>query len=124
MIGVGASYSNSKFKSGSIGNDLFKGKNLWTAFIEPGVMVGDKTLFYSKAGYAGMKGSIDGISNGYSSSSGYVYGLGIRTMIVDSLYVEVEALQYKFDSKEIKEIEGATFETKATSANVGVGYIF
>jgi hypothetical protein len=37
------------------------------------------------------------------------------------LYVEVEALQYKFNSKEI---EGQSYEIKATSANVGVGYIF
>ena len=125
MIGVGASFSNSKIKSGTDSSgDTIKGKNMWTAFIEPGVVVGQNTLLYGKAGYAGMKASIDGVSNGYTSSSGYVYGLGIRTMVVDSLYVEVEALQYKFDSKEIKEIEGATFETKATSANVGIGYIF
>ena len=119
IIGVGASFSNSKIKSASSVEGII-GKNLWTAFIEPGVVVGQNTLLYGKAGYAGMKTSIDGVSNGYSSS-GYVYGLGIRTMVVDSLYVEVEALQYKFDSKEI---EGVSIETKATSANVGVGYIF
>jgi opacity protein-like surface antigen len=120
IIGVGASFSNSKMKSGTIATEEIKGKNLWTAFFEPGVVVGQNTLLYGKAGYAGMKASIDGVTDGYSSS-GYVYGLGIRTMVVDSLYVEIEALQYKFDSKEIN---GETFETKATSANVGVGYIF
>ncbi len=121
IIGVGASFSNSKMKSatGSTGSEI-KGKNLWTAFFEPGVVVGENTLLYGKAGYAGMKGSLDEFNTAYGFK-GYVYGLGIRTMVVDSLYVEVEALQYKFDSKEI---EGMTFETKATSANVGVGYIF
>ena len=126
IIGVGASFSNSKFKSGTAADIVvveIKGKNLWTAFVEPGVVVGENTLLYGKAGYAGMKGSLDEFNTAYGLK-GYVYGLGIRTMVVDSLYVEVEALQYKFDSKEIKEIEGATFETKATSANVGVGYIF
>ena len=123
MIGVGASFSNSKIKSGTSDVapvNVLKGKNLWTAFIEPGVLVGQNTLLYTKAGYAGMKVSLDEFNTAYGFK-GYVYGLGIRTMVVDSLYLEVEALQYKFDSKEI---EGVTFETKATSANVGVGYIF
>jgi opacity protein-like surface antigen len=120
IIGVGASFSNSKFKSGTADIVEIKGKNLWTAFVEPGVVVGENTLLYGKAGYAGMKGSVDEFNTAYTFK-GYVYGLGIRTMVVDSLYVEVEALQYKFNSKEI---EGMTFETKATSANVGVGYIF
>ena len=123
IIGVGASFSNSKIKSGTSDVapiNVLKGKNLWTAFIEPGVVVGGNTLLYGKVGYAGMKGSADEFVSSYGFK-GYVYGLGIRTMVVDSLYLEVEALQYKFDSKEI---EGVTYENKATSANVGVGYIF
>jgi hypothetical protein len=67
-----------------------------------------------------MKVSLDEFNTGYGLK-GYVYGIGIRSMVVDSLYVEVEALQYKFNSKEI---EGQSYEIKATSANVGVGYIF
>lgn len=121
VIGFGGSFSNSKIKSGTNSSDrVIKGKNLWTAFVEPGVIVGGNTLIYGKAGYAGMKNSIDEFATEYSFS-GYVYGIGIRTMLDPNLYVEVEALQYNFNSKTI---DSETFDAKATQANVGVGYIF
>ena len=121
VIGVGGSFSNSKFKSGTDSlNTVIRGKNLWAAFVEPGVVVGEDTLIYAKAGYAGMKGTIDEFATEYSFS-GYMYGLGIRTMVDSNVYMEVEALQYVFNSKSIG---GITFDNKATQANVGVGYKF
>ena len=120
-VGLGASFSSSKIKSGTdTASVVIKGKNIWTAYLEPGIVVGNNTLVYGKAGFAGMKGSNDEFSTAYGFK-GYVYGLGIRTMLDEKMYVEVEALQYRFDSKEIN---GTTFDTKATSANIGAGYIF
>jgi hypothetical protein len=120
-VGLGASFSNSKIKSGiDTAGMVIKSKNLWTAYLEPGIFVGDNTLFYGKAGFAGMKGSIDEFATGYGFK-GHVYGLGIRTMVDEKMFVEVEAVQYRFDSKEIS---GTTFDIKATSANIGAGYIF
>ncbi len=121
VIGVGGSFSNSKFKAGtnSIG-EITKAKNLWTAYVEPGVVIGEDTLIYAKAGYAGMKGSIDEFATEYSFS-GYMNGLGIRTMVDSNVYMEVEALQYVFNSKTIN---SAIYDVKATQANVGLGYKF
>ncbi len=121
VIGIGGTFSNSKFKSGTdSANTIIKGKNLWTAYVEPGVVVGEDTLIYAKAGYAGMKGTIDEFATEHSLS-GYMYGLGIRTMVDANVYMEVEALQYVFNSKTIN---SAIYDIKATQANVGLGYKF
>lgn len=121
VIGIGGTFSNSKFKSGTdSANTIIKGKNLWTAYVEPGVVVGEDTLIYAKAGYAGMKGTIDEFATEHSFS-GYMYGLGIRTMVDANVYMEVEALQYVFNSKTIN---SAIYDIKATQANVGLGYKF
>lgn len=121
VIGIGGTFSNSKFKAGTdSANTIIKGKNLWTAYVEPGVVVGEDTLIYAKAGYAGMKGTIDEFATEHSLS-GYMYGLGIRTMVDANVYMEVEALQYVFNSKTIN---SAIYDIKATQANVGLGYKF
>lgn len=121
VIGIGGTFSNSKFKAGTdSANVTGKAKNLWTAYIEPGVVVGEDTLIYAKAGYAGMKGTIDEFATEHSFS-GYMYGLGIRTMVDANVYMEVEALQYVFNSKTIN---SAIYDIKATQANVGLGYKF
>jgi opacity protein-like surface antigen len=121
VIGIGGTFSNSKFKAGTdSANTIIKGKNIWTAYVEPGVVVGEDTLIYAKAGYAGMKGTIDEFATEHSFS-GYMYGLGIRTMVDANVYMEVEALQYVFNSKTIN---SAIYDIKATQANVGLGYKF
>lgn len=121
VIGIGGTFSNSKFKAGTdSANTIIKGKNIWTAYVEPGVVVGEDTLIYAKAGYAGMKGTIDEFATEHSLS-GYMYGLGIRTMVDANVYMEVEALQYVFNSKTIN---SAIYDIKATQANVGLGYKF
>jgi hypothetical protein len=124
MIGLGATYSNSKLTSGtgsgSFSGTITKGKNLWTAFVEPGILLGDNSLLYVKGGYAGMKAGVLDSATDYTFE-GYVYGLGIRSMVDENLYVEVEALQFKFNSKLIN---SETYNVKATQANVGLGYKF
>ena len=125
MIGVGATYSNSKLTSGtgsdgSTSSTITKGKNMWTAFVEPGILLGDNSLLYVKGGYAGMKAGVLDSATDYTFE-GYLYGLGIRSMVDENLYVEVEALQFKFNSKLI---DGITYDVKATQANVGLGYKF
>jgi opacity protein-like surface antigen len=121
VIGIGGTFSNSKFKAGTdSANVTGKAKNLWTAYVEPGVVVGEDTLIYAKAGYAGMKGTIDEFATEHNFS-GYIYGLGIRTMVDSNVYMEVEALQYVFNSKTIN---SAIYDVKATQANVGLGYKF
>jgi hypothetical protein len=124
VIGLGATYSNSKMNSGTVSSGsvslTIKGKNMWTAFVEPGILLSDNSLLYVKGGFAGMKAGIAELTTDYSFD-GYVYGLGIRSMVDENLYVEVEALQYKFNSKTIS---SATVDVKSTQANVGVGYKF
>ena len=123
-IGLGATYSNTKINAGSlttsVGSETLTGKNIWTAFLEPGIAISENTLFYGKAGYAGMRGGAEGDTTNYSFQ-GYVYGAGLRTMVDQNLYLEVEAVQLKFNSKTIG---SATYEIKATQANVGAGYKF
>lgn len=123
-IGVGGTFSNSKMNSGvaTDGSDslTIKGKNMWTAFIEPGILLSNNSLLYVKGGYAGMKAGIVELATDYTFD-GYVYGLGIRSMVDENIYVEVEALQYKFNSKKIS---SASIDVKATQANVGLGYKF
>lgn len=123
-IGLGATFSNSKMNSGtiSVGSDSYtiKGKNMWAAFVEPGILLGENSLLYVKGGYAGMKAGIVELATDYTFD-GYVYGLGIRSMVDENLYVEVEALQFRFNSKTIST---DNIDIKATQANVGVGYKF
>ena len=123
-IGFGATYSNTKINAGSAttstGSATLTGKNIWTAFLEPGIAISENTLLYGKAGYAGMRGGAEEDPTNYSFQ-GFVYGAGLRTMVDENFYLEVEAVQLKFNSKTIG---SATYDIKATQANFGAGYKF
>lgn len=125
VISVGGTYSLVDVKSGTFaaGASTVKllGKSAWTIYLEPGVLVGTNTLLYGKAGYASVKGETEGVVTTPLTFNGYTYGVGIRTMIDKNLFVEVEALQYTFNSKVFS---GITYEPSGTQANIGLGYKF
>ena len=125
VLSFGGTYSITDAKSGTVvagANTVkFLGKNAWNVYLEPGFLAGANTLIYGKAGYASFKGETEGVATTPTTFHGYTYGIGIRSMIDNNLYVEIEGLQYKFSSKTFS---GVTYEPSGTQANVGLGYKF
>ena len=125
VLSLGGTYALVDAKAGTVAagssTARFVGKNAMTLYLEPGVLVADKTILFGKVGYASVKGDTEGVSSIATNFTGYTYGVGLRSMIDKNLYVEVEALQFSFSSKVIS---GVTYEPSGTQANIGLGYKF
>jgi outer membrane immunogenic protein len=125
VLSLGGTYALVDAKAGTVvvgsNTGRFVGKNAWTIYLEPGVLVADKTILFGKVGYASIKGDTEGVTSIPTNFTGSSYGIGLRSMIDKNLYVEVEALQFSFSSKVIS---GVTYKPSGTQANVGLGYKF
>ena len=127
VFGIGASYEFGDLKGGStsasgISYEL-KGKDRYSVYFEPGLMISNSSMVYAKIGYQGMKGEVN-FSTGQSSSDDYFgagYGAGIRTMVNKNVYLQAEFMQLFFDEKTQS---GVSSKLSATIGTIGVGYKF
>lgn len=127
VFGIGASYDFGDLKVGSTSASgtsyELKGKDRYSVYFEPGLLIANSSMVYAKIGYQGMKGEIN-FSTGQSSSDDYFgagYGAGIRTMVNKNVYVQAEFVQMYFDEKTQN---GVRTKPSATVGTIGVGYKF
>ncbi|RFO94807.1 hypothetical protein DIC66_21585 [Rhodoferax lacus] len=128
IVSVGASYNLTDVSAGDAGTSTggfsLKRKNAYSVYLEPGFKVSDKTLAYGKVGYenANMQGEVAGRS-GDKSIDGIGYGLGLRTMLDNNLYLQAEVKQIYYSSATFPG-QSTDFKVHATEGLFGVGYQF
>jgi len=126
VMTFGGTYSLGDMKAGSItssgtGYEL-KGKDIYSMYLAPGYLVSNTTLAYGKLAYTAMSGSIT-LTTGTSASAdfkGWGYGAGVRTMLNEKTFLQVEFTQTKFDSV----TNSFTTKPSATMGSIGMGFKF
>ena len=127
VLGIGATYSPGDVKGGtaninSVDYD-WKGKDLYSLYLEPGVLVSPTTLAYGKLSFQAANGEVK-LSNGGSARDdymGYGFGVGVRTLLNANVYVQAEIMQVNYNEKSSL---GLTAKPSSTLGNVGLGYQF
>ena len=124
VVLLGLDYNVTDLVVGNILGENFKTKNSWSLSVAPGMLLNDKTLAYVKLSYeAGKFNSSVTDSKFDQSVSGFGYGVGLRTEINKTTFLETEIKQVNY-SKFTKKI-GSTSNDLTTSATVGsVGVVF
>jgi opacity protein-like surface antigen len=158
FLGIGATYDFNKTDAGSqklifgpvvltdLGVDsassTVKGKisDHWSLYIQPSYLINNTTAFFGKFGYHEAKldlspsveidGTTVGLPTASKSTTGYGYGLGLKTLFSDNAYVQIEAEQVDFKAKTIEllpaDVGSNPISTKAktTSGRISIGYKF
>jgi hypothetical protein len=127
VVGLGATYSPGEPKAGtvtlgSVDYD-WKGKDLYSLYIEPGFVVSNTTLAYGKLSYQAANGEIK-LSSGQTAKddyAGYGFGVGLRTMLNTNIYLQAEIMQINYNEKTTL---GLTAKPSSTQGSFGVGYQF
>ena len=127
VFGVGATYSPGDVKAGTVtisGVDYdWKGKDLYSLYVEPGFKVSNTTLAYGKLSYQGANGEVK-LSTGQTTKddyAGYGFGVGLRTMLNQNVYLQAEIMQVNYSEKTTL---GLTAKPSTTLGSLGVGYQF
>ena len=123
LLSVGATYALGDLKAGSYSSSTatIKAKNLYTVYVEPAYVIGT-TAIYGKLAYVGIKGELTGSTDTYTENfTGTGYGFGVRTMLDKNIFMQVEFMTAKFNSKTIS---STTVEPDGTIGTIGIGYKF
>ncbi len=126
QLGLGMSVGMGDLKAGSLnlnGSELsFRTRNMYSLYAEPGYTVGDATLLYGKVSYLGGRGeeSYGGEIFG-KTYAGLGLGAGVRTLLSERLYLQVELL---YGDYEWKTARTGAFRPTSTSGSVGLGWRF
>lgn len=130
-LGLGSSeiiaYGNNDYRYSS------KLKNAASIYIEPGFLVSDKTLLYTKISHETGKISVsftdrgdDFAFSGSTSSRGLGIGFGIKTMLNDKMFFQFEIKKVGYSENLTQQddyfVEGNRFNS--TSGSIGIGYKF
>jgi opacity protein-like surface antigen len=121
VVSIGASLNAGTIKSGFINDSNIRAKNMYSFYIEPGMLVSNSTLAYGKLAYSSFKGTVR-YSDGSTDSetfNGFGLGGGIRTMLNDRSYLQVEVMQTNFGKE-----GGPSFNVKPTVTMGSIGYGF
>jgi len=126
QLGLGMSVGMGDLKAGSInlnGSELsFRTRNMYSLYAEPGYALGDATLLYGKVSYLGGRGeeSYGGEIFG-KTYAGLGLGAGVRTLLSERLYLQVELL---YGDYEWKTARTGAFRPTSTTGSVGLGWRF
>jgi hypothetical protein len=122
VVLVGLGYNPTDIKSGSLQNSTFNIKNSWSLSVAPGLMLNDKSLAYVKLSYEAGNLNNKGTKSSESYSiSGFGYGVGLRTEINKTTFLETEIKQVNY--KKFTN-EGTDITPSATVGSVGVVFKF
>lgn len=97
-------------------------KNHLSLYVEPGLLVSDKTLAYGKLSYDSAKAVVTEEREESKSIKGTGFGFGIRTMIDKTSFVQVEVKQIGFRSIDV--LDGTSAKAKASIGTIGFGMKF
>ena len=127
VMGVGATYSPGDVKGGTATFNAvdydWKGKDLYSLYVEPGVLVSPRTLAYGKLSFQAANGEVK-LSSGTLARddyTGYGFGAGVRTLLNANIYLQAEIMQVNYNEKSSL---GLTAKPSSTLGNVGLGYQF
>lgn len=128
VVSVGGTYALGNSKGGSIGmgdgSAEIKVKNAYSVYVEPGFLLNDKTLAYGKLSYQAAKGAlaVTGESEESKSIKGTGVGVGVRTMLDKTSFIQVEFNQVGYGSVDIA--NAGSLKPKATVGTIGFGMKF
>ena len=121
LLSVGATYALGDLKAGS--NTILtyevKAKNLYTVYVEPAYVIGT-TAIYGKLAYIATKGVVTYDVDYSGNLAGTGYGFGVRTMLDKNIFMQVEFMQTKFNSRTLY----LSTELGGAIGTVGIGYKF
>jgi opacity protein-like surface antigen len=126
VVLAGFDYNATDLSVGKSDGQSLTIKNAWSLSAAPGMLLNDKTLAYVKLSYESGKfnSSFTGLKFD-QSVSGFGYGVGLRTEINKTTFLETEIKQVNY-SKFTKKIGSTSFDftTSATVGSVGVVFKF
>ena len=122
VLGLGGTYTLADFNAGSVLGGTFKGKDMYSLYVEPGFLVNSATMVYAKAAYLNMKGEASGTGvSGSENFDGLGYGAGVRMAFGKTFFWQFELTQSDYNSKSIY---GVGFKPAVFNRTIGVGYRF
>ncbi|MFM7802173.1 MAG: outer membrane beta-barrel protein [Limnohabitans sp.] len=122
VVLLGLDYNATEIAAGKLVGVSVKIKNSWSVSAAPGILLNDKTLGYVKLSYEA--GKLIGGTSGDSveeSISGYGYGVGLRTEINKTTFLQTEINQVNYKKFTL---EGIDNTNAATIGSVGVVFKF
>ncbi len=126
QLGLGLTMGMGDLKAGTLnlgGSELsFKLRNMYSLYAEPGYTVGDATLVYGRVSYLGGRGEESYAGEVFGKTyAGLGLGAGVRTMLGDRLYLQLEFL---YGDYEWKTARTGAFRPSSTTGSIGLGYRF
>ena len=116
VVLLGLDYNPTDVAAGKILDVSAKIKNSWSLSAAPGMLLNDKTLAYLKISYeAGKLGGSNGSDE--ESISGVGYGVGLRTEINKTTFLQTEIKQVNYNKVTSG---GANYTSSATVGSAGV----
>ena len=121
MVLVGFDYNPTEIKAGTAVSANLKIQNSWSLFLAPGMMLNDKSLAYVKLAYeSGNLKYSDGSENIEQSITGFGYGIGLRTEVNKTTFLETEIKQVNYSKFSYRSAGDLT----NSSTIGGVGLVF
>lgn len=120
---AGLEYAPTPIKSGAIGSGTSKLTNAYSYFVGLGWLIDNQTMPYVKISNE-WSTLTSTASNGSTTShnvTGFGLGLGVRTVLNPSTYLQAEIRQAKYDTA-IVDLDIA--KPKTTLGTIGIGYNF
>jgi opacity protein-like surface antigen len=122
---VGGSYGLSDPTAFSLSGDLdgsLKAGSRMSVFAAPGLALSDKVLAYAKLAYVSTKPKgTENFTDVAKTHSGFGYGGGVRILLNQNLYMNLEAMNNDYGSKDY---DGTKFGAQGLFAGVALGYKF
>ena len=125
VVSIGGSYGLSDSNAGVASLTNLSLQNQLSVYVEPGYLVGDKTLVYGKLTYekANLEATEVGVDDAKVSLNGTGIGFGVRTMIAQATYLQVELKKIGYGKGRFAG-DPIDFKTKSTVGTIGIGMKF
>jgi hypothetical protein len=123
VVLVGVGYNPTDIKAGTANNTSLKIQNSWSLSVAPGLKLNDSSLAYVKLYYeAGKLKSNCDSTNTNQSIKGFGYGIGLRTEINKTTFLETEIKQVNYNKFSYEKLADLT--NSSTTGSVGVVFKF
>ena len=128
VLSIGGTFTFGNVEGGGenfgIGESRYRAKNAYSIYVEPGFVLNEKTLAYAKLSSETAKGSAEVFGNPEYSKriQGTGFGFGLRTMLDQNKFVQVEVKDINYGSADVG--DGYTYKPKSVVGSIGLGMKF
>jgi opacity protein-like surface antigen len=123
VVLVGVGYNPTDIKAGTANKVSLKIQNSWSLSVAPGLKLNDSSLAYVKLSYEAGKFKSNGDSTNINQSiKGFGYGIGLRTEINKTTFLETEIKQVNYNKFSYE--KSADLTNSSTTGSVGVVFKF